>query len=111
MFRVGEVAGRRVVHHGVGAVAFSCVAVAVGAVFVVYGFRGVEIGVGGGNRILAQFVFERDFPGRFVEGGETDRKEDQEDHKSEEKFDECFRFFGRSGHGFVHREKFRIGGV
>jgi len=95
---VGEVARRRVVHHGVGPVAFAGIAVAVGAVFVVDGLSSVEIGIGGNEGIFAEFVFEGDAPGRFVEGGEADGEEDQEDYQGEEEFLESFWFFGRSGH-------------
>ena len=95
---VGEVAGRRVVHHGVGAVAFAGIAVAVGTVFVVDGFGGVEIGVGAGEGIFAEFIFEWDTPGRFVERGQTDGQEYQEDDQGEEEFLECFWFLWRNGH-------------
>jgi hypothetical protein len=102
----GEVAGRRIVHHGVGAVAFAGIAVAVGAVFVIDGLCGVEIGVGGSEGIFAEFVFERNAPGRFVESGEADGEEDQENHQGEEEFEESFWFLRRSGHFLFTEESF-----
>jgi hypothetical protein len=94
----GEVAGGGVVHHGVGAVAFAGIAVAVGAVFIEDRFGGAEICVGSGERILAKFVFERDFPGSFVESGEADGEEDKGNDEGEKEFEKRFLFFGRSGH-------------
>jgi hypothetical protein len=74
------------------------IAVAVGAVFVVDEFCCVEIGFGSGERIPAELVFEGNLPGRFVERGEADGEEYQEDDQREEEFLECFWFFGGSGH-------------
>jgi len=90
MLAFGQIAGGGVVHHGVGAVAFACVTVAVGTVFVVDGFGSVEIGVIGGERIFAEFVFEGDFPWRFMENGKSDGNEDQHDDEAEKDFDRGF---------------------
>ena len=111
MLGVGEVAGRRIVHHGVGAVAFAGIAVAVGAVFVVDGLCGVEIGVGRCEGIFAKFVFDRDAPGRFVERGEADGEKDQEDDQGEEEFLESFWFLGRSGQFLFTGESFAQAGL
>jgi len=86
----GEIAGAGVVHHGVGTVALAGVAVTVGAVFVVDGLCGGEIGVVGGERIFAGFGFGRNFPGGFVESSKADGKKDQDDYQAKENFDGGF---------------------
>lgn len=83
---VGEIGGRGIVHHGVGAIALAGIAVAVDALLGVDLFRRVDVGIGSGERIPARLFLGGNNPGSFVEGGKTNGEKNQGDGAGKEDF-------------------------